>query len=1087
MTELSLSLNPLLRDMLWQTTAIFAVALLAARLVVRRPARVHSVLALAFLAAIAAPLTSHMVRRAGWGLLPPGRAIVSTKYSVASRGHVPPAATAKASEQQPITDDPARVQQAPLWERELSRDRTGRAAHAATQTALAAPQPAAARSALRWPVLGRALGITALGLWLVASGWLLARLLRGVIAGRRLMAAATPCAEPAVAAALAAARQQLALEHLEIDILASSAVRCPMIWCWASRPRLLLPVHSAQQWPAGTWTPILCHELAHWKRRDHWAALVAETICCAMPWQVLGWWAKRRLEHASEQACDDWTIATGHSAIDYAETLLGLVAQADPPLALAALRRRSGLGARIQHILAQAVARPRLGRAWGAAVLALTVLGVGAAAVCQRGLARADAPQVAGKPAPAAKPKANTPAAGNRAAPNIGTAMPARTTGTFMPGKAAVPGGFTNPQDTNANASEKPQRHKVSGTVLSAEGQPIAGAELWWEVRYRPANPNRDKWPGPIQIASTKTDASGQFAIEAALAKKNLAYSGVAIRADGHGLRGYTLDPLKTEETAEVRMEPAQPIEGQVFTPNGEPVKGARVAVDGLSRIPVDKEHPGEHESWHLMLHDSDDDEIPSRVYCPAPVITDGEGRFRIDNCLSSKSVAELVVDAPEFARTRVRVAMADAPRWDDRPIREPNFSLVLAQPYLVDARFTDETTGKGVAGVRVDSMPMSNRYGGNRDDTVTATTDAEGRYQVHLGVADIHSVRVFPPTGYPGISNSFSAAELERIAAGTRTLKFDIKLKPGVVVRGRVVDEKSQQGVAGASVEYYLTSGRRFGINSNFEPVKTDADGNFEVTAADGVGFLLVDAPDQGFYRIAAADKRLPQSRGPLHPHGLLEIDVPKADTKEPYLIGLKRGPALVIRALDPSGNPVKYLQAACVEGEMEQFFSARPWQNATYELDAVEPGRKYRVFLYSSDANAGKVAELEANADGSPVDVKLEPCATIRGRYVYEEGVPVPEVTNFSHFRTDPEQGIEPSDRIYDLPFYDNFVQHQSEKRTTDADGNFVLDDIVPGVFMYLSVNYRYDDNKNYRVVGMLAPGEVKDLGNITIRPRQ
>ena len=258
------------------------------------------------------------------------------------------------------------------------------------------------------------------------------------------MATAEPCFETAaVSRALATARERLGLADLAIDVYRSTVVRCPVIWCWGRRRRLVLPLAAVERWSSAEWTPILCHELAHWKRRDHLTALTAELLCCLMPWQPLAWWAKRRLEQASEQACDDWAVAAGHSATDYADALLGLVAQPGSPLQLAALRRKSGLGSRIRHILTERVPRPRLGRAWAIAILCATAAIVGAAALCQRGVARAEsAPAPVGtaptseqaeskststEAAPAARPK-EAPEKGKPATP--APAMSRRREGT---------------------------------------------------------------------------------------------------------------------------------------------------------------------------------------------------------------------------------------------------------------------------------------------------------------------------------------------------------------------------------------------------------------------------------------------------------------------------------------------------------------------------------------------------------------------------------------------------------------------------------------------------------------------------------
>ncbi|MEJ7638850.1 MAG: M56 family metallopeptidase [Singulisphaera sp.] len=81
----------------------------------------------------------------------------------------------------------------------------------------------------------------------------------------------------------------------------------------------------------------MTHELAHWKRRDHLAEPARRAACCLLPWNPLAWWARARLGGLSELACDDWVIASGQSATDYAESLLGLVPQRRTAFALAAV------------------------------------------------------------------------------------------------------------------------------------------------------------------------------------------------------------------------------------------------------------------------------------------------------------------------------------------------------------------------------------------------------------------------------------------------------------------------------------------------------------------------------------------------------------------------------------------------------------------------------------------------------------------------------------------------------------------------------------------------------------------------------
>ena len=454
--------NNLLRDVLWQSTTIFLIGMLVARYA-RLPARAHAVLLMTFLGAVITPLASGVVRQCGWGVLQPTATVttevVEKTAAVDPRPEVmvvPPRLPDQAIAVANINESPASAGLELAIVRHAARQRAPapREMPAATEVSSISTAPAMATNPTPLPTaptrawsFATSATWTFVALWFAGSMFAAGRLLRGVRESRRLMASAEPCAEASVEAAITTARERLGLGTLPVDVFQSSAVRCPMIWCWGRRPILLLPQDAAAHWWTSDWTPILCHELAHWRRRDHVTALAAEVVCCLLPWQPLAWRAKRRLEQASEQACDDWAVASGHSAADYAETLLGLVAQTGSSLQLAALRRRWGLAARIHHILSQRVPRPRLGRLWGAAIVGIATLSIGAAALCQRGVARAEAAP------PAEKTTAGThidrkqrnrryakaasdaaPAKQSRTAPKPSTSMPAMTGRKSMKG-----------------------------------------------------------------------------------------------------------------------------------------------------------------------------------------------------------------------------------------------------------------------------------------------------------------------------------------------------------------------------------------------------------------------------------------------------------------------------------------------------------------------------------------------------------------------------------------------------------------------------------------------------------------------------
>jgi TonB family protein len=91
----------------------------------------------------------------------------------------------------------------------------------------------------------------------------------------------------------------------------------------AFRPRVLLPPGS-QRWSRERIRVVLCHELAHVRRRDWIVQMAAEAVRAVNWFNPLVWMACTRLRRESEQACDDAVLGRGVGARDYAAHLIDL-------------------------------------------------------------------------------------------------------------------------------------------------------------------------------------------------------------------------------------------------------------------------------------------------------------------------------------------------------------------------------------------------------------------------------------------------------------------------------------------------------------------------------------------------------------------------------------------------------------------------------------------------------------------------------------------------------------------------------------------------------------------------------------------
>lgn len=149
----------------------------------------------------------------------------------------------------------------------------------------------------------------------------------------------------------------------------------------------MLPINSRQTRDDVDWVGIFCHELAHLRRRDHLSAMLAELLVCLLPWHPMVWWARRRLALLSEQACDDWVVATNRTPTSYADSLVSLVPQRRA-LALSMAHSRNGLAYRIHRILGGRWSRPSSGGWWSGAVWAVAAGLVLALMLAQPGTAK---------------------------------------------------------------------------------------------------------------------------------------------------------------------------------------------------------------------------------------------------------------------------------------------------------------------------------------------------------------------------------------------------------------------------------------------------------------------------------------------------------------------------------------------------------------------------------------------------------------------------------------------------------------------------------------------------------------------------
>ena len=108
-----------------------------------------------------------------------------------------------------------------------------------------------------------------------------------------------------------------------VRVVLSGEVKVPMTAGFFSSV-VILPAHAAN-WSSERLELVLLHELAHVKRRDCLAVMVAEIAVASWWFHPLAWLARRSIRRDAELAADDLVLRTGARPSVYAEHLLSIV------------------------------------------------------------------------------------------------------------------------------------------------------------------------------------------------------------------------------------------------------------------------------------------------------------------------------------------------------------------------------------------------------------------------------------------------------------------------------------------------------------------------------------------------------------------------------------------------------------------------------------------------------------------------------------------------------------------------------------------------------------------------------------------
>jgi beta-lactamase regulating signal transducer with metallopeptidase domain len=1036
---------------LWQSTLWLALGLVISRLWRGRAARAHLLLVLATVAAVASPLLTVGVRGLGWGFLPAPR---STEGAEVRLEATPPVA----APQSPVVEQPEIpvAESTPEQMEPAASNLVERSALPPTVSSDSTPETVPPTEATpAWTThVGSVLPAAFIAAWILCSLGLAIRVTTSMLAGRGLVRRSVREEHPGLLAALGEARRSLGV-RADVSLHVSSAARCPMIWCWGWRPVLLVPPSASQQ-SCISWCSVFCHELAHWLRRDHLSSLWTELLVIAIPWQPLVWLSRRQLSALREQACDDWVLATIREATDYAESLVHLVPQNSPTFALPALRSYESLKRRLEHVLAGVRVTPRAGRNWIAlASLVSLVAAAGIAFAQQRS-------QATNAKADAETPPASTTSADQS---NDIKLLPAR--------------------------EENGDDFTVRGRVLKPDGQPAAGARLSI-VRYFFGYLGG---PTTALVTAATAQPDGRFTLTYHPSQmiggigrvEQWRETMVVAEADGCGLQWADWQDIVPDKPLLMKLTVDAPIHGRVMDLEGRPIEGVAVSIqvirgaeNGTSIDPwlnAVKSGADAPTAWRAakltLLPYYEDGSRP-------PVKTGPDGRFVLSG-VGPDRIVDLALNGDTIAHTTftaVTRAMAPVTRQFNLGV-SPMKGVVLGSDFtypvppsrLITGTVQDAATGKALAGVTV---------AGNRG--VASRTDAQGRYRLMgLPKGKGNEITAFPNDDQPYLMRAMVVPD----SPGAGPVSVDFELHRGIWIEGRVF-EKETGKPALARMHYLPFLNNPFtrglpefnapNVDGNQFRYATKPDGSFRLVGLPGRAIVGAEAVavsyklGVGASQIKGAEKNggfrtylNPITPGLKWPNAIKEINPPKEATTVRCDLALERGETIRVTLVDRQSKPV----SGCTVTGRANRDNYAPVPQATFDLENLSLGETRPILIEQKERAIGKFLLLKFD-EKSPrtMSITLEPCATLVGRILDEEGVPL----GGTHLVAHPYSGRDFWLRLSSV--------------VCNADGTFKYTGLVPGCDYAVQAEGTQMDLKVIAKRLKVEPGELIDLGDIRFK---
>jgi RNA polymerase sigma factor (sigma-70 family) len=677
-------------------------------------------------------------------------------------------------------------------------------------------------------------------------------------------------------------------------------------------------------------------------------------------------------------------------------------------------------------------------------------------------------------------------------------------------------------QGQKAQTPRKEQKDsiRVMGRVLDPDGQPVKGARLYWP-RLPKNEPRTSEDVESIDIAErAKSDAEGCFRFELPRSDIHPEWRNVCLLAvaDGYGMDGVELPKEGPIPEVTLRLAKAQPIEGRILSTEGKPLAGVSVRIMGVGK-PRQERLDDFLAAWKqkdLRATNRAFGKLSQQMFPPLneksfQAVTDKDGRFRLQG-VGIERLALLRFRAPGLTPTPLfvvnragfdpapwnKAARDNVPPEERRPDRPPllygpKIEYVAPAGRRIEGTVREAGSGKPVPGYRI-TVNVPNGF------DISAVSDSEGKYKL-LGVPKMkeHMLSAYPPANSAWLPTAARGED----AAGLQPLQVDFTVARGVVVRGRVLDRATGQGVY-AWVRFVPLPGNTFFGKPGYdyykyaqdEPTKTDLReaGRYQLAVLPGPGVLMVqargdpkinggnlykqaefDAKDCERFKITENDRSFltaldNHSESLAIQNAVKVLDLAPGTGPAKCDVFVERGQRRTLRIEDADGKP---LTGTSVGGVTATWPDAMTVKDANCTIFALDPKSPRRLFFYHAQRRLVGTLLLRGD-EKEPVVVRLGRATPVIGRLLTNDGQPLAGADIYLNW----------------MDAIANQLYGGVEKRPkvrTDKEGRFRFEGIVPELKFQLGIIRGETIFLGEPPIGtrQVKAGATLDLGDVRVKP--